>query len=87
MTMSEKPNETAAKEPPKGPEVIARFVKTLPATPGVYRMLFEVKPYFEKKGIRCFYPYVPVVFEILDTAHYHVPLLLNPYGYSTYRGS
>ena len=39
MTMSEKPNETTPKEPPKGPEVIARFVKTLPATPGVYRML------------------------------------------------
>lgn len=67
---------------------IARFLpanQTLP--PGIYRMLFEVKPYFEKKGIQSFYPYVPVVFEILDTAHYHVPLLLNPYGYSTYRGS
>jgi 5-hydroxyisourate hydrolase len=59
--------------------------KVLP--PGVYRMLFEVKPYFEKKDAKCFYPYVPVVFEILDTEHYHVPLLLNPYGYSTYRGS
>lgn len=55
--------------------------------PGIYRMLFEVKPYFEQKGIPCFYPYVPVVFEIMDTAHYHVPLLLNPFGYSTYRGS
>ncbi len=39
MTMSEKPKKTAPIEPPKGPEVIARFVKTLPATPGVYRML------------------------------------------------
>ncbi len=39
MTMSEKPKKPAPVEPPKGPEVIARFVKTLPATPGVYRML------------------------------------------------
>lgn len=55
--------------------------------PGVYRMLFETGNYFDKNGIKGFYPYVPVIFEILDTEHYHVPLLLNPFGYSTYRGS
>ena len=39
-------------------------------------------------GTPGFYPYVEVVFEIVDgAAHYHVPLLLNPWGYSTYRGS
>ncbi len=55
--------------------------------PGIYRMLFDTKAYFEHSGLKSFYPYVPVVFEIFDTEHYHVPLLLNPFGYSTYRGS
>ena len=55
--------------------------------PGVYRMLFETKAYFDKNNTEGFYPYVPIVFEIFDTEHYHIPLLLNPYGYSTYRGS
>lgn len=55
--------------------------------PGVYRMLFETGVYFEKEGVAGFYPEVPVIFEIKDTEHYHVPLLLSPFGYSTYRGS
>ena len=55
--------------------------------PGIYRMLFNTKAYFEKNNTKGFYPYVPIVFEITDTEHYHIPLLLNPYGYSTYRGS
>lgn len=55
--------------------------------PGVYRMLFDTKAYFDKNNIKGFYPYVPIIFEITDTEHYHIPLLLNPYGYSTYRGS
>jgi 5-hydroxyisourate hydrolase len=56
-------------------------------TAGVYRMKFFTKPYFEKQKVKGFYPFVPVVFEIDDTAHYHIPLLLSPFGYSTYRGS
>ncbi len=55
--------------------------------PGMYRMLFETNDYFENQGVVGFYPFVPVVFVIHDTEHYHVPLLLNPFGYSTYRGS
>ena len=55
--------------------------------PGVYRMLFHTGDYFEKDGIKGFYPRVPIVFEVFDDSHYHVPLLLNPFGYSTYRGS
>ncbi len=55
--------------------------------PGIYRMLFDTKAYFEKNNTKSFYPYVPIIFEITDTEHYHIPLLLNPYGYSTYRGS
>jgi len=56
--------------------------------PVVYKMKFDIKEYFQSKNISTFYPYAEVVFEIKDTkAHYHVPLLLSPYGYSTYRGS
>ena len=55
--------------------------------PGIYRMLFDTKSYFEKYNTKAFYPEVPVIFEITDTEHYHIPLLLSPFGYSTYRGS
>ena len=54
---------------------------------GVYRMTFEVKTYFDKQDLDCFYPNVPIVFEIKDQSHYHIPLLLSAFGYSTYRGS
>jgi len=57
-------------------------------TSGIYRMRFATAAYFEALGVRGFYPEVQVVFQIDDAkAHYHVPLLLSPYGYSTYRGS
>lgn len=55
--------------------------------PGIYRMLFETKAYFENNNTKGFYPEVPVIVEIKDTAHCHIPLLLSPFGYSTYRGS
>ncbi len=55
--------------------------------PGIYKMRFETKDYFEKQGVQTFYPYVEISFGITDGEHYHVPLLLNPFGYSTYRGS
>ena len=48
---------------------------------------FETKAYFDGLGIQSFYPFVEIVFLIADNSHYHVPLLLNPFGYSTYRGS
>ncbi|MBL7738842.1 MAG: hydroxyisourate hydrolase [Chitinophagaceae bacterium] len=54
---------------------------------GTYKMRFETSAYFEKNKIRTFYPYVEIVFGITSAEHYHVPLLLNPFGYSTYRGS
>ena len=44
--------------------------------------------FFRGQEIESFYPYAEVVFEIKDPSkHYHIPLLLNPFGYSTYRGS
>lgn len=56
--------------------------------PGIYRMTFDTAEYFRAHSVRGFYPYVVVVFEIHSSGeHYHVPLLLSPFGYSTYRGS
>ena len=56
--------------------------------PGVYRLTFETGAYFAAHEIASFYPRVIVTFEVLlGEAHYHVPLLLSPFGYSTYRGS
>ena len=55
---------------------------------GIYRLTFATQAYFERHGIRSFYPQVAVVFEVSDgDADYHVPLLVSPFGYSTYRGS
>jgi 5-hydroxyisourate hydrolase len=56
-------------------------------SPGIYKMRFEVEHYFERMDIKAFYPFVEIVFNISSAEHYHVPLLLNPFGYSTYRGS
>lgn len=54
----------------------------------VFEFHFCTKDYFEGQEQKCFYPYVKIVFAIEDTSsHYHVPLLISNYGYSTYRGS
>jgi 5-hydroxyisourate hydrolase len=50
---------------------------------GVYRLRFETGAHYPEG----FYPYVDIVFTIRDASHHHVPLLLSPFGYSTYRGS
>ena len=55
---------------------------------GVYRIRFDTGAYFAAQGQACFYPYVEVVFAVTDTSsHHHVPLLISPFGFSTYRGS
>lgn len=54
---------------------------------GVYRLRFETKNYFEKNDTPSFFPYIEIIFDVQPDQRYHVPLLLNPYGYSTYRGS
>ena len=54
----------------------------------VYRMHFETAAYFMENNETGFYPYVDIVFELdAGGAHYHIPLLLTAFGYSTYRGS
>jgi hydroxyisourate hydrolase len=56
--------------------------------PGRYELVFAVGPYFAARGIAAFYDVIPIRFTIDDlTRDYHVPLLLAPWGYSTYRGS
>ena len=54
---------------------------------GIYKLTYMVGPYFELQGQDSFYPFIEVVFQIKDNAHYHVPITLSPYGYSTYRGN
>ncbi len=55
---------------------------------GVYRMIFDTGAWFAGRGEQGFYPEVTVLFEVTEPArHHHVPLLLSPFGYSTYRGS
>ena len=56
--------------------------------PGVYRLTFETGAYFATQQVESFYPSVSIDFEVRDgSEHHHVPLLLSPFGYSTYRGS
>jgi 5-hydroxyisourate hydrolase len=55
---------------------------------GVHRLTFGTGGYFARRGVEAFYPEVTVTFEVTDpAAHHHVPLLLSPFAYSTYRGS
>ena len=59
-----------------------------PLQPGVYRLLFDTRTYFDQQSVSTLYPAVVVVFEAAaGETHYHVPLLLGPFGYTTYRGS
>ena len=60
--------------------------KTLPA--GTYRLTFDTRAYFTGRKVLSLYPQIVIVFEVRDAEeHYHIPLLLSQFGYSTYRGS
>lgn len=55
---------------------------------GTYRVTFETGAWFKQHATATFFPEVPVIFEVDGSvAHYHIPLLLSPYGFSTYRGN
>ncbi len=59
-----------------------------PLDAGTYRLVFDTGGYFAAQGTDAFYPEVAVVFQVKNGGgHFHVPLLLSPFGYSTYRGS
>lgn len=57
------------------------------AESGVYRLTFATGDYFEATRRPSFYPEVQITFRVSGTEHFHVPLLLSPFAYSTYRGS
>lgn len=55
---------------------------------GEYRVVFKTGDYYQRVGHETFFPEIPVIFKVRNTdQHYHIPLLLSPYGFSTYRGS
>jgi len=54
---------------------------------GTYKLIFSTGDYYKSKKIETFYPSVEIIFQIKDKEHYHVPISLSPFGYSTYRGS
>jgi len=54
---------------------------------GIFKLTYYTSDYFKKDHIESFYPFIEVVFEIRNKNHYHVPITLSAYGYSTYRGS
>ena len=65
-----------------------RVAFPVPFEAGEYQLVFHVGEYFRSKGQTPFFPEVTVHVNIVDTSRkYHIPLLLNPFGYSTYRGS
>ena len=55
--------------------------------PDTYKMVFDTGKYYSGQKTKTFYPKVEIIFSTFDETHYHVPLLVNPFGYSTYRGS
>jgi 5-hydroxyisourate hydrolase len=59
----------------------------VPLAAGDYRLSFDTGSYHRQRGTAGFYPEVVITFSVEGEEHFHVPLLLNPYGYSTYRGS
>jgi len=60
----------------------------VPLTAGMYRLHFDLGAYFAERHVEAFFPEAEVTFAVRDpTDHYHVPLLVSPFGYSTYRGT
>jgi 5-hydroxyisourate hydrolase len=55
--------------------------------PGTYRLVFDTGSWYADRGVTAFHPEVTVAFTVTDEEHLHVPLLLAPFAYSTYRGS
>jgi len=66
---------------------IADFLPSEKDNLGIFKLTYYTSEYFKRDDIESFYPFIEVVFEIKDKNHYHVPITLSAYGYSTYRGS
>ncbi|XP_029662729.1 5-hydroxyisourate hydrolase-like isoform X1 [Formica exsecta] len=57
------------------------------STPGRFKIEFRVNDYFRRNATSSIYPLIDVVFDVQNHEHYHIPLLLSPFGFTTYRGS
>jgi 5-hydroxyisourate hydrolase len=67
---------------------LREWAQTKTMSAGIYRLTFDTGAYFAARNIVSLYPQVVIVFEVREAEqHYHIPLLLSPFGYSTYRGS
>ncbi|MCX8526318.1 hydroxyisourate hydrolase [Chryseobacterium formosus] len=66
---------------------ISDFLASNKSNVGIYKLTYLTSPYFKKNNLESFYPFIEVVFQIKDNNHYHVPITLSAYGYSTYRGN
>lgn len=66
---------------------ITDFLNSEKANLGIYKLTYLVSDYFKNNNTESFYPFIEVVFQIKDSNHYHVPITLSAYGYSTYRGN
>jgi 5-hydroxyisourate hydrolase len=69
-----------------------RCTQLLPETEalseGTYRLIFDTADYFAAQGVQSLYPYVEIAFRVgQGESHFHIPLLVSPHGYTTYRGS
>lgn len=66
---------------------VGSFLESSKNNTGIYKLTFLVSDYFKQKNTDSFYPFIDVVFEIKDNQHYHVPITLSEFGYTTYRGN
>ena len=67
--------------------IAGRLEKDTIPEPGMYKLKFEKKEYFDNQSVKTLYSFIEIIFEIKNEEHYHMPLLLNPFGYPTYLGS
>ncbi|PVX46842.1 5-hydroxyisourate hydrolase [Flavobacterium sp. 103] len=66
---------------------VSDFLNSEKSNTGIYKLTYYTSDYFKKNNTDSFYPFIEVVFQIKDNNHYHVPITLSAYGYSTYRGN
>jgi 5-hydroxyisourate hydrolase len=66
---------------------ISDFLDSKKSNLGIYKLTYFTSDYFKKSHTESFYPFIEVVFQIKDNSHYHVPITLSAFGYSTYRGN
>ncbi|KRD58191.1 5-hydroxyisourate hydrolase [Flavobacterium sp. Root935] len=66
---------------------ITDFLNSEKSNLGIYKLTYFTADYFKNNHVESFYPFIEVVFQIKDQKHYHVPITLSAFGYSTYRGN